>query len=54
MDVPRIGGFPADSTSVARLRRDRLIENFGMMPSFSIIGQRKSPACAGLFRIAYA
>jgi hypothetical protein len=31
----RIGSSFADSTSVARLGRDRLIENRGRMPGFS-------------------
>ncbi len=32
MDVPRIGSLSADSTSVDRLCRDRLIDNRGRMP----------------------
>jgi len=33
----RIGSLIADSTSVARLCRDRLFENRGRMPGFSKI-----------------
>jgi hypothetical protein len=48
--VPRIGRSIADSTSVARLRRDRLIDDCGRMPNSSIALVR-SAAMDGRFVI---